>query len=131
MEPESPGSVTHETIYAFVYSPRGKADLPSRVERQSRYTILTRDPDQNATGVVAGVMGKLKTLPASARQSVTCDRGTEFARYGLLKSRFGIASHFCKPQAPWQKGSIENTNGRVRPVRASCSSLCPTPYSLE
>ena len=92
----------------------GKANLTSLVERQSRYTILTRNPDRNATGVVAGVIGKLKALPASARQSVTFDRGTEFARYPLLKSKLGMASYFCKPQAPWQKGSVENTNGRVR-----------------
>src|SRR5918997_2132642 len=92
----------------------GQHNLTSLVERQSRYTILTRNPDRNATGVVAGVMSKLKALPASARQSVTFDRGTEFARYPLLKSKLGMASYFCKPQAPWQKGSVENTNGRVR-----------------
>jgi IS30 family transposase len=23
-------------------------------------------------------------------------------------------SYFCKPSAPWQKGSVENTNGRIR-----------------
>jgi transposase, IS30 family len=177
IEPESPGQITHETIYAFVYSPHGKAlglsrhlpmarrqrrtryarkprgftiplentielrppeigartsfghwegdliafrqdfgkaNLTSLVERQSRYAILTRNPDRNATGVVAGVIGKLKALPASARQSVTFDRGTEFARYPLLKSKLGMESYFCKPQAPWQKGSVENTNGRVR-----------------
>jgi IS30 family transposase len=77
--------------------------------------------------VVAGVIGKLKALPASTRQSVTFDCGTEFARYPLLKQKLGVDSYFCKPQAPWQKGSVENTDGRVRPVRSSCSSLCPTP----
>jgi hypothetical protein len=92
----------------------GKGNLTSLVERQSRYTILSRNPDRNAIGVVAGVIGKLKALPASARQSVTFDRGTEFARYGLLKSQLGMESYFCKPQAPWQKGSVENANGRVR-----------------
>src|SRR5918994_3221838 len=92
----------------------GQHNLTSLVERQSRYTILTRNPDRNATGVVAGVIGKLKALPASARQSVTFDRGTEFARYPLLKNKLGMASYFCKPQAPWQKGSVENANGRVR-----------------
>jgi IS30 family transposase len=92
----------------------GQHNLTSLVERQSRYTILTRNPDRNATGVVDGVMSKLKALPASARRSVTFDRGTEFARYPLLKSKLGMDSYFCKPQAPWQKGSVENTNGRVR-----------------
>jgi transposase, IS30 family len=41
--------------------------LTALMERQSRYTILPRNPDRNAAGVVAGVMGKLKTLPASAK----------------------------------------------------------------
>ncbi len=152
IEPAGPGSVTHETIYAFVYSPHGKAlrlfrhlpmtrqrrrtrytrkprgltiplentielrppeiaartsfghwegdlmmfrrelgqhNLTSLVERQSRYTILTRNPDRNAIGVVAGVISKLKALPASARQSVTFDRGTEFARYRCSRASLG------------------------------------------
>ena len=32
----------------------------------------------------------------------------------MLKQKLGMDSYFCKPQAPWQKGSVENTNGRVR-----------------
>jgi transposase, IS30 family len=32
----------------------------------------------------------------------------------LLKQKLGMDSYFCKPQAPWQKGTVENTNGRVR-----------------
>ena len=57
---------------------------------------------------------KLKVLPETARLSITFDRGTEFAYYPLLKQKLGMDSYFCKPQAPWQKGTVENTNGRVR-----------------
>ncbi len=57
---------------------------------------------------------KLKVLPETARLSITFDRGTEFAYDSLLKQKLSMDSYFCKPQAPWQKGSVENTNGRVR-----------------
>jgi IS30 family transposase len=92
----------------------GQHNLTSLVERQSRYTILTRNRDRNSAGVMSGMIEKLQALPALARQSITFDRGTEFSSYRLLKHRLGIDSYFCKPQAPWQKGTVENTNGRVR-----------------
>ena len=48
-----------------------------------------------------------------SRQSVTFNRGTEFARYGLPKSKLGVESYVCKPQARPLKGSLENANSRV------------------
>jgi IS30 family transposase len=65
---------------------------------------------------MTGVIEKLKVLPEAARQSITFDRGTEFASYPRLKQKLGMNSYFCKPQVPWQKGSVENTNGRIRRV---------------
>jgi len=75
---------------------------------------MTRNRDRNSTGVMTGMIEKLKVLPETARLSITFDRGTEFAYYPLLKQQLGMDSYFCKPQAPWQKDSVENTNGRVR-----------------
>jgi IS30 family transposase len=63
---------------------------------------------------MTGMIEKLKVLPETARLSITFDRGTEFACYPLLKQKLGIDSDFCTPQAPWQNGTVENTNGRVR-----------------
>ncbi len=62
----------------------GQHNLTSLVERQSRYTILTYNPDRNSAGVMRGMIEKLQALPALARQSITFDRGTEFSSYQLL-----------------------------------------------
>jgi IS30 family transposase len=61
-----------------------------------------------------GVGTSLEPLPSPLRRTITFDRGTEFAFYSKLRSRLGMESYFCKPQAPWQKGTVENTNGRIR-----------------
>ena len=50
------------------------------------------------------------TLPQKYRKTITFDRGTEFASYRDL----GITTYFCNPHSPWQKGSNENGNGRLR-----------------
>src|SRR3546814_14376103 len=34
--------------------------------------------------------------------------------YTTLFRSLGMASYFCMPSAPWQKGSVENNNGRIR-----------------
>ena len=31
-----------------------------------------------------------------------------------LEKGMGTVAWFCDPQAPWQKGTVENTNGRAR-----------------
>ncbi len=92
----------------------GKTNLTSLVERRSRFTILTRNPSRHSAGVMAGIDRQLKALPPSLRQSITFDRGTEFAAFLTLREKLGMTSYFCMPSAPWQKGSVENSNGRIR-----------------
>ena len=89
----------------------GKANLTSLVERRSRFTFLARNPSRHSAGVMAGIDRHLNVLPPSLRQSITFDRGTDFS---TLRNRLGVTSYFCLPSAPWQKGGVENCNGRIR-----------------
>lgn len=92
----------------------GKANITSLVERRSRFTILARNSSRHSAGVMAGINRHLQGLPPSLRQSITFDRGTEFSAFATLRERLGVTSYFCSPSAPWQKGSVENSNGRIR-----------------
>ena len=60
------------------------------------------------------LISHLAPLPVQARQSLTFDRGLEFVSWRELEKGMGTAAWFCDPQAPWQKGTVENTNKRVR-----------------
>jgi transposase, IS30 family len=53
-------------------------------------------------------------LPKGSCRTVTFDRGTEFTAYGLLADQVGTEAYFCDPHSPWQKGAVENANGRIR-----------------
>jgi IS30 family transposase len=92
----------------------GRANLTSLVERKSRLIRLARNSDRRSTGVVGAIGAALAGLPAEARRSITFDRGSEFLAYDHLASQHGIVTWFCDPHAPWQKGSIENANSRLR-----------------
>ena len=56
----------------------------------------------------------LAPLPLQARQSLTFDRGLEFVSWRELERGMGTVAWFCDPQSPWQKGTVENINGRAR-----------------
>jgi len=62
---------------------------------------------------MTGIDHQLSPLPPTLRRSITFDRGTEFAAYSTLRAKLGMISYFCQPSAPWQKGSVENTNVRI------------------
>jgi IS30 family transposase len=92
----------------------GKINVTSLVERVSRYTVVMRNEDRQSKPIMESLIKGLAALPADARQSITFDRGTEFSAWRRLKAGIGADSWFCDPQAPWQKGTVENTNNRLR-----------------
>ena len=106
----------------------GQANLTSLVERKSRLTRLVPN-DNRRSGQVIGAIGQaLVELPPVARQSITFDRGSEFLSYNALTRSHGIEAYFCDPHSPWQKGSVENTNGRLRrflPGELDLATLTP------
>ena len=53
-------------------------------------------------------------LVPEMRGSITFDNGTEFAQHALLRSLLSATTYSCDAYASWQKGGIENTNGRIR-----------------
>ena len=54
------------------------------------------------------------TLWRALRKSITFDNDTAFAQHGLLQSMRAMATWFCDAYASWQKGGVENANGRLR-----------------
>jgi len=128
-----PVRVSHETIYAYVYGPDGQSkelarQLPNRRKkrrphhsRKPRGLVLPpvrsihERPDYVKTRSTFGewegdLMTVLEPLPQPARRSITFDRGIEFRHWRKLKPGIGTEAWFCDPQAPWQKGSVENLN---------------------
>ena len=82
-------------------------------ERMSRVLIGSRLNSKQAAPIALAIKAALEPLPRALRRTVTFDNGTEFARHYELHQA-GIATYFCDPHAPWQKGGIENAIGRMR-----------------
>ena len=93
---------------------QGNANVATLIERKTRYTVLLRNNDRKSRPLMNKLINEMSPLPANARRSITFDRGFEFTSWRELHKGMGTKSWFCDPQAPWQKGSVENMNKRVR-----------------
>ncbi len=84
------------------------------VERKSRFTIIAKLKSKNAAHTATTIMDVFRQLDPGLRQSITFDNGTEFAKHSLLKEALQMTTWFCDAYASWQKGAVENMNGRLR-----------------
>jgi len=79
-------------------------------ERQSMLTLSAVLENKKAEVTLAVLSQLLKKIPPNAKLSITFDNRTEFAQHDQL----GLPTAFCDPYASWQKGGVENSNGRLR-----------------
>jgi transposase, IS30 family len=97
----------------MLFARYGQAILVTH-ERCSRLLLVNRQPNKAAAPVARHLLGQFEPLPPGLRQSLTFDNGTEFVLHYQLNRQLGMATYFCDPHAPWQKGGIENAIGRMR-----------------
>jgi len=81
------------------------------VDRKSRYIMLTKNESKKTDVVIKATMIHIEEHGAA---SITFDNGTEFTDHQKIIDQFSIPTYFCDPGAPYQKGSVENTNKALR-----------------
>lgn len=103
-----------------------KQTITTLVERKTRMLILIKNTSKVSYEVMSSIRNKFLTNDRFICHSITFDQGVEFAQFGLLESRLGCKAYYCERHSPWQKGSNENMNGRIRkylPKRTDISKI--------
>ena len=90
---------------------RGGSALLTLVERVSRYTKVVHVASLESEVVSQATVQALAGLPL---RSITNDNGREFCNEQSLQAKLGIKIYYCDPSSPWQRGTVENTNGLIR-----------------
>ena len=92
---------------------RGHSVLLTLVERMTRYSRffhVDRLDVEHVSKATVEVLGPF----AAITRTITNDNGVEFQRAAELEQQLGVPIYFCEPSSPWQRGSVENTNGLAR-----------------
>jgi IS30 family transposase len=88
------------------------ASLVTLVDRKSRFTLaerVIRKSKEAVADAMINMLGKVHSV-----FTVTLDNGGEFAEHDRVSQETGANVYFAKPYASWQRGTNENTNGRLR-----------------
>ncbi len=89
----------------------GKAALCVLEERVTRTTHIKKISSMRpkANNKALENMGKNLKM-----KSLTLDNGIENKHHEKLSKKLKISIYFCNPYCSWEKGAVENTNGRIR-----------------
>lgn len=90
--------------------------LSVTVDRRLRLTLVSKVSDRGAASKARVVVDRLSEFPADFRQTVTADNGAENSGHQLISKQLKLKSgiYFCHPYHSWEKGTVENTIGRIR-----------------
>ncbi len=91
-----------------------RGNLLTLCERKTRFSLTFPLPSKRAEPTAQAVADQFAALPPGACKSITFDRGGEFAHHHVMTQQTGADIWFCDPHSPWQRGTIENTNGIFR-----------------
>lgn len=96
----------------------------THTDRKSRYETVHRLSRAGADEVHAAVKNDPRLRAA---RSITYDRGSAFALWRMIEEEITGRVYFADPHAPWQRGSNENANGRLRRVYPKGTDLATIP----
>ena len=96
----------------FIESGRdGEGSVLVLVERKTRYPFLSYCSDRS-TGAVNRLIAE--TLTGIPVESITFDNDISLQKHKELSLLMRADVFFCHPQAPYEKGSVENRNKAIR-----------------
>lgn len=93
---------------------KDKGALSVTVERVTRFVVLSKLSQRTAPYKVEHLITRLKTYPSELRQTITTDNGSENNMFKLVEKKLNLNYYFAHPYASWEKGTVENTNQRIR-----------------
>jgi len=91
-----------------------KTALSVTVERVTKLTLITKLLDRLSVTKRDALVRRLGIFPKRIRLTLTTDNGSENSNHKEISETLNLLMFFCHAYHSWEKGTVENTNGRIR-----------------
>lgn len=99
----------------LILGANNKSAVITLVERVSRFIVLGHLPGRHdSDSVKTALQNTVQRIDESIWSSITWDQGSEMAGHKAFTMATGVPVYFCHPGSPWERGTNENSNGRLR-----------------
>ncbi len=101
--------------------------ISTTVERVTKMTVLAKLENKTAFTKTDHLIKSFRTLPQKVRKTLTVDNGLENCGHQTITRRLKMPVYFCHAYHAWEKGTVENMNGRIRRYIPKGVSIDPIP----
>jgi IS30 family transposase len=91
-----------------------KTALSVTVERTLRITVMSKLTAKTADEKTKRLFERMSGLPKDLRRTITADNGAENTNHKQITQSLEMLMYFCHAYHSWERGTVENTNGRIR-----------------
>ncbi|MBT2584039.1 IS30 family transposase [Planococcus sp. ISL-109] len=91
-----------------------KSQILTLTECTTRFKIVYKLSAKTASETAQAIIQVLKNLPKKVVKSITADWGKEFHLWEEVEKGLEVPFYFADPGVPGQRGTNENSNGRIR-----------------
>ena len=91
-----------------------KTALSVTAERLARLVLLSKLKDRSAHTKSQALIKKLSPYPKRVRKTITEDNGLENTNHQQIANTLAMDVFFCHSYRSWEKGTVENSNLRLR-----------------
>ena len=91
-----------------------KTALSVTIERVTKLTLITKLLDRLAVTKRDALVRRLEVFPKEMRLTLTTDNGSENSCHQEISKQLDLLMFFTHAYHSWEKGTVENQNGRIR-----------------
>lgn len=91
-----------------------RTSISVTVDRMCRITRISKLSDHTSETKSDILVKTFTTEPPIFRNTLTSDNGPENAKHQKITSLTGMSFYLCNPYHSWERGTVENMNGRLR-----------------
>ena len=97
-----------------IVSSPGRPAILVFVDRKTRYLLARKINTTGSDIITKQTVTAFQKAGKYNRKTITLDNGREFAGYREIERKLKVPVYFCNPHSPWERPTVENTNGLIR-----------------